>query len=82
MLPHFLPAGDVNGLTGHIAGFIGGQEHHDIGDVLILAASPEGYLVEIFLAHFRLGDALVGGILLEIRKQSVTIQGEGHEKNT
>lgn len=60
-LMHFLPAGDIDRLTGHVAGLVGGQEDHHVAHVRIRAAALHRYLVNIDLANLLLADPPVAG---------------------
>ena len=62
-LIHLLPTGDVDRLTGHVAGLVGSQEDQHVGDILIRAAAFHRHLVDIALAHFGFGDAQIFGVL-------------------
>ncbi len=44
-LPHFLSAGDVYSLSGHVACLVGSKEDKGIGNIFILSASLQRHLI-------------------------------------
>ena len=58
LLPHFLTAGHVDRLARHVTGCLRCEEYHHVGDIVVLAGTLHGHLIDIFLADFLFRDAL------------------------
>ena len=61
---HFLTACDIDRLTRHVRGFVGGEEDRDVCDVFIRAAAPERHLRLVFCPHLFRRQALRFRILV------------------
>src|SRR5579883_2697274 len=64
-LSHFLPAGNVDRLTGHIARLVRGQKRDHVAYILIRTTAPQRNLRFVFFSHLFRREALRSAVLLE-----------------